>query len=273
MGSRRAARVAVSFLVGWTLLAAASEFLVPQLIRSAYRGESVAALNRMISGQREHSVDHYLELWRRRARPSLVVLAGLGLFAAFLSKPSVDRRLAAALSALPNGEAPDPVLPSPRRTLLVNSWILVLIGGSFVELVLDPPYAREHWPFSQYQMYSELHPEPTIAAIRLFGVLAADARQEMPLVENEHIQPFDNSRLWVSLTSMHRAPNREALLGAALGDCLGRYEDLRRAGRHDGPPLQGVRLYRLLWRADPPVPNAEPFSRELLYEVIPSTPK
>jgi len=41
-------------------------------------------------------------------------------------------------------------------------------------------------------------------------------------------------------------PNKSSrLLNKGLLDSLKRYEKLRRAGRHDGPPLQDLRLYRV----------------------------
>jgi len=50
---------ALAFL--WILF---SQFVVPPIIKSAYRGESLAFLNGFISGQGVHPVEHYLMAWK-----------------------------------------------------------------------------------------------------------------------------------------------------------------------------------------------------------------
>jgi hypothetical protein len=53
-----------------------------------------------------------------------------------------------------------------------------------------------------------------------------------------------------------------------LQDCLKRYEALRSAGRHHGPPLQGMRLYRVDWKLDPWARNLDsPDQKKLLFEI------
>lgn len=52
--------VASVLVVCWVVLAV---WLVPWLIRDAYREESFGFLNRMIAGRRAHPVEHYLEAW------------------------------------------------------------------------------------------------------------------------------------------------------------------------------------------------------------------
>jgi hypothetical protein len=70
------------------------------------------------------------------------------------------------------------------------------------------------------------------------------------------------------LSEFHADPQRHPLLRTALQDCLARYEDLRRSGRHNGPALVGVRLYRLRWRLDRWARNVDrPDSRTLILEV------
>jgi len=58
------------------------------------------------------------------------------------------------------------------------------------------------------------------------------------------------------------------LLNEALLDSLKRYEKLRLAGLHDGPPLQGMRLYRTERQLSTQTENADqPDHRELIAEV------
>lgn len=59
----------VALLVGWIVL---SHLLMPSLIASAYRGESMEFVNDLISGQSAHSLEFYLTYWQR------IAWAGLG---------------------------------------------------------------------------------------------------------------------------------------------------------------------------------------------------
>ncbi len=267
-----------AFVAAWLLLGALSELVVPNVILRAYRGESAPVFNRVIRGQNEHSPEHYVERWRSISRPPLIVIGAAGLLLGALLVPAVQERLVAALESFDgarNARA-EPVLPTRGRRRLIHAGIFLLVAGTLTEMVLDPRYSREHWPFSQYQMYSELQTKPAIAVIRLFGVTADPSAPEIPLVEAKYIEPFDHSRLWFSLSRIESEKDRDRMLSEALGDCLRRYDVLRRAGRHDGARLVGLRLYRLKGRLDPWARNpGSPTDRTLLYEVLrfhPSTP-
>jgi len=153
---------------------------------------------------------------------------------------------------------------SKLRMLLLHAVIALLISGSLYDIVTF----GEHWPFSSYRMYSNLQRERSLSSVRLFGVTKEEPHREIPLLAFQHIQPFNQSRLAVALRRLNLKPQRQQLLDEALRDCLTRYETLRRVGRHDGPPLQGIRLYRLQWQLDPRARNVDqPDHRELLGEV------
>lgn len=148
------------------------------------------------------------------------------------------------------------------RIWLVYTTIAVITGGSLFAIIKD----AEYWPFSPYGMYSDMRRERSLTWLRLFGVTKAEEPQEIPLLAPEYIQPFDQSRLPKALSQMRRNPDK---LREALRDCLMRYESLRLAGRHQGPPLQGIRLYRLEWQLDPWARNADrPDRRTLILEVM-----
>jgi len=60
--------------------------------------------------------------------------------------------------------------------------------------------------------------------------------------------------------------DRPADLAAAVEDVYARYERRRKAGDHDGPPLQAVQ-----WTLQPDAGNAmEPDARALVYEHRPN---
>jgi hypothetical protein len=162
---------------------------------------------------------------------------------------------------------------SKRRILLVHAVIALLIAGSLYDIAMD----RETWPFSQYPMYSGLHGS-RLAQLQLFGVAQEEPHQEIPLNDpsyiepaSEYLQPFDRSRIrwafdWILVKN--EGAQRRQMFDNALLDCLKRYETLRLAGRHNRPPLQGIRLYQLQWRLDPQASNVDhPDNRTLIAEV------
>ena len=157
---------------------------------------------------------------------------------------------------------------SRGRVYFVYLIIGVIVGGSLYDLARD----SEHWPFSQYGMYSEVQRDPSLSVMRLFGVTRGES-QEIPMLRFDYVQPLDQSRIRWAFEDMNYRPNREQRMRAALSDCLARYERLREAGRHHGPPLEAIRLYRLYWKLDPWARNANgPDRKELLFEVSKRTP-
>ena len=155
------------------------------------------------------------------------------------------------------------VRPSVRR-LCVNLVLLGLIAGSAYDTITD----QEHWPFSQYPMFSGAWNSPTFTWLRLFGV-TGDGR-EFALDDNRFITPFDQSRLPKALRRMLQTPDHAARMQMALPDLLTRYETLRQTGGHDGPPIVALRLYELEWTIDPDAANVDrPDARRLLAEVRP----
>jgi hypothetical protein len=150
------------------------------------------------------------------------------------------------------------------RRALINFILLSLIGGSIYDIAAD----REHWPFSQYPMFSGIWRSPTFTWLRLVGV-TADGR-EFVLDANEYIEPFDQSRLPKALKRMLEESEDPARVRMALADCLNRYEELRREARHSGPPLTGMRLYELEWTIDRQAANVDrPDRRRFVAEVHP----
>ncbi len=151
---------------------------------------------------------------------------------------------------------------STRRRWFLNVVFAILIGGSLYDIITD----QEHWPFSQYPMFSAAWHEPTFTWLRVFGV-TADAR-EFPLDSNRYVSPFDQSRLQKALRKLTEDPRRLGRVDEALADLLARYRKLEDAGTHDGPPLVALRLYELKWTIDPEAANVDhPDGRRLIAEV------
>jgi hypothetical protein len=151
---------------------------------------------------------------------------------------------------------------SRGRRALLNLVFAGFIAGSVYDIAMD----QEHWPFSQYPMFSEVWRSPRFSWLRLFGVRADGT--EFPLEMNRFVAPFDQSRLSKALRQMLREPDAASRVRTAVEDCLARYEVLRVTGRHEGPPLAALRLYELEWRIDPEAANVDrPDGKRLIAEV------
>jgi hypothetical protein len=151
------------------------------------------------------------------------------------------------------------------RVFLLSAISLLLIVGSLYCIVFDTQY----WPFSQYPMFSHIARTDSVSELQLYGVTQGEPQDEMP-ISQRHIKPFNQSRYRAALRKMESKRNpkeRSRLLNKALRDSLKRYETLRLAGSHDGPPLQGVRLYRVEWQLDSQGRKADlPDHRKLIAE-------
>jgi hypothetical protein len=105
-----------------------------------------------------------------------------------------------------------------------------------------------------------------LTQLRLFGV---EGEREIPLLRDAWIEPFHQCRIDSALQGMERRQDGRARLQAAVRDALSRYDSRRRSGRHNGPRLQGIRLYRLHWTLDPWARNADrPDQKDLILEVM-----
>jgi GT2 family glycosyltransferase len=156
------------------------------------------------------------------------------------------------------------VAMSLRRLVLAATLITATAFGSLYDIATD----REHWPFSPYAMFSYAEQQPTLRVLRLFGVTGDTPSAEFPLLDSRFIQPFDQCRLATALAGTYYNVARRPSIPVMLGDVLERYERLRLAGLHDGPPLQAIRLYELEWTLDPHAANlSSPDRRQQLAEV------
>jgi hypothetical protein len=150
------------------------------------------------------------------------------------------------------------------RRLFVNCILIAFIAGSAYDTVTD----QEHWPFSQYPMFSGVWSQRSFTWLRLFGV-TGDGR-EFALDANRFIAPFDQSRLPKVLQQMLDKPDGDQRIRIALPELYARYEQLRHDEQHDGPPIVALRLYELDWIIRPDAANVDaPEGRRLIAEVRP----
>jgi hypothetical protein len=147
------------------------------------------------------------------------------------------------------------------RLVIAHLLILFVIAGS----AYDIGTRQEHWPFSNYPMFSTVHQRPFLTWLRLFGVTADN--REIALLSYNDLWPLDQSRLPLGLRRMADAPDSGPRVQAAITDVILRYNKRRAAGEITGPELRAIRLYRMGWSLEPFAANLDrPSSRELLAE-------
>ena len=135
-----------------------------------------------------------------------------------------------------------------------------LLGFLALGSLLSFATGLEIWPFTPYRMYATVRTEHVVETTRLYGVVA-DSETEVSLWDARYTAPAGALIDQYSADLTASAP--------ALQAALDRYEELRLAGRHDGPPLRGMRLYSVSWDLTSDVGNTEqPDRRALLAEVL-----
>jgi hypothetical protein len=145
------------------------------------------------------------------------------------------------------------------RVIIAHVVIAGVIGGSFYDIVTR----QEHWPFSNYPMFSSVHRSWVLRWPRLYGVTAEGT--EVPLLSHRELWPLDQSRLPLGLRAMSSEPDADERVRSALLDVLRRYEGRRTSEEHSGRPLVAIRLYLVSWQLEPFARNLDsPTERRLL---------
>lgn len=234
-------------LLGWLL---GGLFVVPALIRSAYRAESWSLLNDLISGRATHPVEAYLAAWNVVvAWVAALVLLG-GVVVLVVARPEVR-------DFFRPEPLPERALPAGRLRLLgVNGLIATVVLGSLACIALD----TEVWPLSQYPMYSDMRIE-TFRQTRVFGITESG---EVDLSSERYWAPYGRVHLGLAVDRWQADADR---LRGVIGSALTMYESKRAMGTHDGPALHGLRFYRVEWRLHPRLENVDrPDRKELIFE-------
>jgi hypothetical protein len=153
-------------------------------------------------------------------------------------------------------------MPQRRRTI-VTVALLAFVGIHAFENLIK----SEHWPFCSYPMYSWVENRGSgVTSFRVSGLLPSG--EELRLQSEEYLFPFDQARLADSFREMQSTPDHERRSREALASFLAVYEQRRREGKHDGPRLQQMRVYKTKHRLDPWARNLlAPEERELIADV------
>ncbi len=127
LSRRFSVRYWLALTVLWAVWLGTGFVLVPALIRDAYEGASISILNRMISGQAQHPVDHYLQVWAGIAAQVTVMLLIAGISGYLLIRFRAPLG-AFATRAWRIWHGPKAVMLRPAELLLVAIWFGLLAG-------------------------------------------------------------------------------------------------------------------------------------------------
>ncbi len=153
---------------------------------------------------------------------------------------------------------------SPVRRFTILAVIGLVIGGSLFCILMD----GEAWPFSQYPMYSKPR-EPLHSVIKIFGQTESG---DVDLSDTQYWAPLTFGHFNVGMRRIQKMPDKDARCSAALSFLLPHYEKIRRQGKHAGPPIHGLKLFRNTYRMRPDLANRnQPEQEELLCEIRPAS--
>lgn len=124
-----------------------------------------------------------------------------------------------------------------HRRWALSAFFLFVIGGHAFDVVAK----RDDWPFSRYPMYAVVRP----SVVERDEVVGVGQEGEFELRVPHHLAPFDVTRLRWVLSKIEK--KRASRYSEALDKLFARYEHLREAGRHSGPPILAIRTYRTTW--------------------------
>jgi hypothetical protein len=145
------------------------------------------------------------------------------------------------------------------RLAVAHGMILTLLAGG----LYDTATGREHWPFSPYAMFAEVDLSRSASKLVLVG-MDEDRNLEVPRAGAWVAQPLSVGRLGVALELELAEPRGAERVALIVTQLLARYDRMRVQGRHPGPRLAALRLYRLEWNLDIAVDRARPADRRTL---------
>ena len=139
-----------------------------------------------------------------------------------------------------SSDAPDAGALTPMRRWVVYSLIAILIGGHFYDTFRH----SEHWPFSNYPMFSGIMPAPFMN-YEIVGLTRDPAGNLTEVPIDWHTVPalpVYKFAIRMDVLAKHQGV---AKLTAMMSEFLTAYEMRRQQHMHQGQALQGVRLYKI----------------------------
>lgn len=159
--------------------------------------------------------------------------------------------------------------PPPRP---MQRWRVMMVYAVLAAIVIPHAYEiifqKEHWPFSNYPMWSHVIDTRDLWRPRMVGVTDEPNPREI-FLERRYFEPLPSRFIDLHLNRAISA-GRKGKLGPIrtfTQDYLARYEQRRLAGKNDGPKLKGLRIYEDYWLMNHDASNAaHPDRVTLLYD-------
>ncbi len=152
----------------------------------------------------------------------------------------------------------------------MNHWHKSLASGVVVAVALSilvPTFSRvEMWPFLNYPMYSRVMRMGNFQTLRIYGIPKNPELKRFYIEEPNQTSPFLLQRLTPSLSRLLEKGRDDT--AEAVHYVLDNYQRRRKAGLHEGPPLQGIALYAFEFVMDSKARNTEkPYKTILLLQL------
>lgn len=148
-------------------------------------------------------------------------------------------------------------LGSATRELVVYALIVVVLGGNLASLLLG----RDWWPYNRFAMFSGA--EPTLSRLVVVGRPCDPDAPELWFRTQGYLGSVPPLMIEAGF---RRVLKRDGEPGATrlLSETLDYYRWERLHGRHDGPAVSALQLYRFRWDWDPYLRNLRSPHRTLI---------
>lgn len=151
--------------------------------------------------------------------------------------------------------------------VIVTALALVLVHA------YDVYHGVEHWPSSNYPMYSRVESKRRLKLLTLFGEVRDGKGTRLTWLKDERVIPEISERrmrnILMATWDLGPSRGRGARVERLLHDYLELYEARRLLGRHHGPPLVRAHLFELSWRLGS---NRKPLGRPDERRLLASSP-
>jgi hypothetical protein len=145
--------------------------------------------------------------------------------------------------------------------LVVYLLLAFIVGGHAYAVYRDV----EYWPFSPYPMFRWIV-EPQTRFSQLWGVPKGQPDKEIELYD-AYVPTLPGHRIQRQFIKYAKAGDAKKL-HAMVDEWMQRYEENRRAGKHDGPELETLQVYEFTYTLKPGAANlGAPDERKLLWQV------
>lgn len=155
----------------------------------------------------------------------------------------------------------------------MRRWrVVMVLVVALVLLVVhahDIVFGMEHWPSSNYPMYSRVESRRRLKLLALVGEVSDGKGTRLVWLKDERVIPEISERrlrnILLATRDLGPARERDARFQQLLSDYFNLYEARRILGRHSGPPLLRAHLFELTWKfREGSKPRERPDQRRLL---------